>query len=383
MAGLPRPGPRGNSGSSTDLSSVKTYGHSDDGLWLALPRGGSPADLTAAPDALVDKIKARGETIVGDTFEFGAISRRIEDRKETRHGLFLVALVAAGIWGGVDALTMPRENTPADVVAAHNTVVAGCAVLVGVVWVVCALIAGWTYLRGRSDYGPEEVDALTAAQVQWPLSHWDLRPYPNYEVLEKEWDVVRPTSGGGAALVWREPRLVAVAYALLKEIEASAVWRNNEIINQQVREQIYQARDDINIRAYRIWRVHAETPNVAATQQVRDAARQAWPVLVQKVAELADYRSKVLAVAELYKEYQRLVAAAAPDGGRSEKLLNALTGDVHSDSIKAELPGAATDTRGDLELVRGDLQAQIQYLATSPLLRGISEPPLVQPPVKG
>ncbi len=83
MAGLPRPGPRGNSGSSTDLSSVKTYGHSDDGLWLALPRGGSPADLTAAPDALVDKIKARGETIVGDTFEFGAISRRIEDRKET------------------------------------------------------------------------------------------------------------------------------------------------------------------------------------------------------------------------------------------------------------------------------------------------------------
>ncbi len=303
--------------------------------------------------------------------------------QETRHGLFLVALVAAGIWGGVDALTMPRENTPADVVAAHNTVVAGCAVLVGVVWVVCALIAGWTYLRGRSDYGPEEVDALTAAQVQWPLSHWDLRPYPNYEVLEKEWDVVRPTSGGGAALVWREPRLVAVAYALLKEIEASAVWRNNEIINQQVREQIYQARDDINIRAYRIWRVHAETPNVAATQQVRDAARQAWPVLVQKVAELADYRSKVLAVAELYKEYQRLVAAAAPDGGRSEKLLNALTGDVHSDSIKAELPGAATDTRGDLELVRGDLQAQIQYLATSPLLRGISEPPLVQPPVKG
>ena len=101
------------------------------------------------------------------------------------------------------------------------------------------------------------------------------------------------------------------------------------------------------------------------------------------MAELADYRSKVLAVAELYKEYQRLVAAAAPDGGRSEKLLNALTGDVHSDSIKAELPGAATDTRGDLELVRGDLQAQIQYLATSPLLRGISEPPLVQPPVKG
>lgn len=301
MAGLLRPGPRGNSGSSTDLSSVKTYGHSDDGLWLASPRGGGPADLTAAPDALVDKIKARGETIVGDTFEFGAISRRIEDRKETRHGLFLVALVAAGIWGGVDALTMPRENTPADVVAAHNTVVAGCAVLVGVVWVVCALIAGWTYLRGRSDYGPEEVDALTAAQVQWPLSHRDLRPYPNYEVLEKEWDVVRPTSGGGAALVWREPRLVAVAYALLKEIEASAVWRNNEIINQQVREQIYQARDDINIRAYRIWRVHAETPNVAATQQVRDAARQAWPVLVQKVAELADYRSKVLAVAELYR----------------------------------------------------------------------------------
>lgn len=353
--------------SSADLSSVPTYGVTDYNLWRALLITGRRADLTAAPDALIDKLRSRGVHIAGETMAFGHIVGRIDDRERS---LRVTGQVTFGTTVVAAALVSPHPLFP-EPVDSDSGLLWRIMAVIAIVWAGCAAVAGWNVLRERRDYTPAEVKALKDAEVKWPLSARELGRYPNAEQLQAEWAAAKPrhTGCGAAALVWREPRLAAVAAGLVEDMHNTTVWRDDDIVNQLTREQIWVARHDINVRAHRIWRAHAEATG-ATNEQLRAAAGQAWSTIVDRVGQLADYRDQLVEIDKLTKEYKRLLAAAGTDGDRANKLLNALAEDTYTDARALAPAGNRSE---DLELVRASLQAQIGYLANSPLLQRVSE----------
>ena len=150
-------------------------------------------------------------------------------------------------------------------------------------------------------YTADELATLDAASIDWPAVPEELDRYANGEALRREWhnrwmSRIHP---GGAALVWREPHLVAVATLLGRDIRSSP--GNSELLDiHRVRIDLDQTLDGIYSRAHRIWRARAnlvpppskDPADVVARRnaEMSDAAADAWNTLVALVCQLQDYR---------------------------------------------------------------------------------------------
>ncbi len=154
-------------------------------------------------------------------------------------------------------------------------------------------------------YTADELATLDAASIDWPAVPEELDRYANGEALRREWhnrwmSRIHP---GGAALVWPEPHLVAVATLLGRDIRSSLAWNSELLDIHRVRIDLEQTLDDIYVRAHRIWRARAnlvpppskDPADVVARRnaEITDAAADAWNTLVALMRQLQDYRKSL------------------------------------------------------------------------------------------
>lgn len=122
---------------------------------------------------------------------------------------------------------------------------------------------------------------------------------------------------GAAALVWREPHLVAVAQLLGREIRSSAAWNSDLFDVHRVRIDLPATLDGVYVRAHRIWRSRANLvppptndPDDAVARrrnaEITDAATAAWDTLVDLVRQLQDYRIQLVSIDGVFAEIAAL-----------------------------------------------------------------------------
>jgi hypothetical protein len=123
-----------------------------------------------------------------------------------------------------------------------------------------ALLTWWTRRHAAAAptwvYSDDELKTLDAASIDWPAVPEELDRYANGAVLRREWHGtwLARIEPGGAALVWREPHLVAVATLLARDIQASPTWHSELLDIHRVRIDLDRTLDQIYRRAHRIWR---------------------------------------------------------------------------------------------------------------------------------
>lgn len=157
-------------------------------------------------------------------------------------------------------------------------------------------------------YTDDELETLDAAAIDWPAVPEELDRYANGATLRQEWHGtwMARIQPGGAALVWREPHLVAVATLLASDIRSSPAWRSELLDVHRVRIDIERTLADIYTRAHRIWRARANlvTPPSAAPSdvvacrntEITDAAADAWNTLTALVRQLQGYRAALIPI---------------------------------------------------------------------------------------
>lgn len=338
-----------------------SYGYTDHQLWLSLPLRPTVADLSAVPDALVDKLASLGGKTVNGTVDIKDILSRQYARAETMRFIGLGA-VAAPLGSGILWLI---QDSPADAVG-----VVLCA-FVAVVWAVCGAIASYLGLQSRREFSYSEVAALKQAEIVWPLDPSELAKYPNAEVLRREWADAdpRPRGCGSAALVWREPRLVAAANAIAKDIRANPVWGTGFFDTAHLDEQIDEVLRDVTARAHRLWRLHAESAprERTTTPAVSKTADAAWDAAVLQVDQLAEWGRRITELDELFDRYLKLVETTSASDDYRARLRQALDRDAgrgDDELVSVRVPsGEATS---ELELVQAKMTAMVAYLESAP-----------------
>lgn len=254
-------------------------------------------DFQAIPEALRTKLEARGYKAVGGVLDIRPILAARQQRPPLNS---TPILAAAGIFAGV---IWPIAILFLDLPAIPLLLVSVC-----VSWaVVLGLPELWRYIRNRMPNNINECDLgeLRAAAITWPNGPYDLHGYPNAEVLTQEWKAADFHYRGDSAEVWREPKLVATAQAIAAEIRDNPLWDTDLLAG--ARPQLDQAMTDIEVRAHRIWRVHAETTDIPSNLKVRQAAERAWDVLRERVDLLDTYRRQLAAIEQLHRAYKLAV----------------------------------------------------------------------------
>ncbi len=178
----------------------------------------------------------------------------------------------------------------------------------------------WRHRRSPAwVYTADEVGALDAAALDWPAVPEELDRYASAETLRREWHKrwLWRMQPGAAALVWREPHLVAVAHLLGRDIRSSAAWNSDLFDVHRVRIDLTSTLDDIYVRAHRIWRARAnlvppptnDPGDVVARRnntEITDAATAAWDTLVELVSQLQDYRTQLAPIDAVFAEIAAL-----------------------------------------------------------------------------
>lgn len=123
--------------------------------------------------------------------------------------------------------------------------------------------------------------------MRWPAHQRQLASFANGDVLDAEWHARfgdSPTNHrGGAALVWCEANLVAIAQIIGQKILGCPIWHTPVLDQHDVRIDVDAAIRDVAIRAYRMWRSHADT---YLNLGLRDEAE--WSRLVDIIDGRAD-----------------------------------------------------------------------------------------------
>jgi hypothetical protein len=113
------------------------------------------------------------------------------------------------------------------------------------------------------NYSRAERRALCAATVRWPTDQSQLATFANGDVLDAEWHArlgdSPTTHRGGAALVWCEANLVAIAQIIGQQICGCRIWHTAVLDQHDVRIDVDTAVHEVTIHAYRMWRSHADT----------------------------------------------------------------------------------------------------------------------------
>ncbi|SKK31858.1 hypothetical protein [Mycobacteroides abscessus] len=254
-------------------------------------------DFQAIPEALRTKLEARGYKAIGGVLDIRPILAARQQRPPLNS---TPILAAAAIFAGV---IWPIAILFLDLPAIPLLLLSVC-----MSWaVVLGLPALWCRIRNRipNNINERDLEELRAAAITWPNGPYDLNRYPNAEVLTQEWKTADFHYRGDSAKVWREPKLVATAQAIAAEIRDNPLWDTDLLAG--ARPQLDQAMTDIEVRAHRIWRVHAETTDIPTNLKVRQAAERAWDVLRERVDLLNTYRRQLAAIEQLHRAYKLAV----------------------------------------------------------------------------
>ncbi|CPV66303.1 hypothetical protein [Mycobacteroides abscessus] len=188
-----------------------------------------------------------------------------------------------------------------------------------------------------AEYDREEQQYLDASVADWP-EHESCyaKSLPDDMRLRQDFFTGKGIRSGVAALVWREPHLVAISQLIADDIVTSDTWLEHDIRDHRARVDLVATLDDIRLRAHRIWRTNingyydAEPP-----VQVQRAAETAWEVLVHIVGQLADYSKALHALDALTRQRQALYrqdrAGTPPMAGLTALLCDASTGKPSTD----------------------------------------------------
>lgn len=252
-------------------------------------------DFQALPESLRIKLQNRGYKPVADVLDICPIlaARQQRPRPDTTTTIIAAVAIFAVIWP-ITIWVLDLPATPLLLLAAL------CVSSV----VVLALPELWRYIRNRRPGNINDLDIaeLRAAAITWPNGSYDLQRYPNAEVLTQEWKTADFHYCADSAAVWREPKLVATAQAIAAEIRDNSLWDTDLLGN--ARNQLDQALTDIEVRAHRIWRVHAETTDTPANIKTRQAAERAWDALRERVGVLDTYRRQLADIEMLHRAYK-------------------------------------------------------------------------------
>ena len=356
------------------------YAYTAIDIMAALPRS-EAVDADAVPADLQRKARAHGDDLDNIVESEHLTTRHRRDIAWTeiaRAGRFVDpiakygALAAAGIAVVLMAGHWWRHSgaSVVEILAASNPfgylaiALGAAALLVRFARRSAATAPHWVYTV-------DELATLDAASIDWPAVPEELDRYANGGALRREWhnrwmSRIHP---GGAALVWREPHLVAVATLLGRDIRSSPAWNSELLDIHRVRIDLERTFDDIYLRAHRIWRARAnlvpppskDPADVVARRnaEITDAAADAWNTLVALVRQLQDYRKSLTPVDAIFAEIRALQQSSLriTDDAVRQLHVDAAGNTLHTGAV-----GAATVELADLN---ANLAARLATLRQS------------------
>ena len=220
-------------------------------------------------------------------------------------------------------------------------------------------------------YTADELTTLDAACIDWPAVPEELDRYANGETLRREWFSrwLWRMQPGAAALVWREPHLVAVATLLSRDIRSSAAWNSDLFDIHRVRIDLEQTLDGIYSRAHRIWRAranlvppptrHRDDMVARRNTEITDAACHAWDTLVELVRQLQDYKRQLAPIDAVFSEITALQQSSLRITDDAVRQLHV---DAAGNTLHAGAVGAATIELAELN---ANLAARLRTLRHS------------------
>lgn len=354
------------------------YSYTAAELMAALPRS-EAIDVDALPAELQRKARTNGDDL-DNILESDQLVRRrsilarIADSRVgsavyplAAYGAVLTVIIATALMV-VHSLRAPDVSSGEILAAAERF--RDFAAVLGVVTL------GLWFERRRSSaqpwvYTAAELATLDAASIAWPAVPEDLDRYANGETLRREWHNIwmARIQPGAAALVWREPHLVAIATLLGREIRSSPTWQSELLDVHRVRIDLDRTLDDIHLRAHRVWRARAnlvappstDPEDVVARRnaEIEDAAGEAWNTLVALVRQLQGYRKALAPVDVLFAE---ILALQQSSLRITDDAVRQLHIDAAGNTLHAGAVGAAADELADLN---ANLTARLATLRQS------------------
>lgn len=355
-----------------------TYGVTD--ICAALPSG-DVIDIAALPVDLAAKATAHGDNLrsadvsanlIDNRGVIGAIARTaaVLSPPHTRAQL----LILCGVYSAL-LVVLEMVLAPANIALA---VLAGAAIC-GPFAAIGAATVVKRSLGPRTVYTDAEVGQLNDATVIWPIMSEELDAYPNSAVLHWEWEQHAIHSGpyggryehvagssGRAALVWREPRLVAVANLIARDIKSSPAWASELFDVHRVRIDLDQTLSDIQFRAYRIWKAHAnlvppltsDPEDVLARRndEITLHAEKAWETLTELVRQLYEYKEQLAPIDNMVREIAALNLSSARV---TDDAVRQLMVDAAGNTAKA---GVVADATVELSELNANLTARLDFL---------------------
>lgn len=347
---------------------------------LALPKSDA-IDLTAVPADLAAKAAAHGDDL-----------HCLSESSERRRPLSGLRGVAARLAAPVSDQFIVGTTATAAVIGGPVTANITHSLFYGLgpALVVGSFVLGWQTLSRRLSqwrrplYSDTEVEALQNASTEWPVIPDDLDRYPNHVVLRQDWishwswNTYPSLNLRAAAIVWREPHLVAIANLVGRDIAASAAWRSELFDLHRVRIDLDQTLADINLRAHRIWRARAnlvpppsddpEDPVARRNNEILAAAEKAWAALVELVRQLIDYQKQLAPIDAMVAEIAALTLSVTKV---TDDAVRQLAIDAASIAYKADVVTGAAAELGELN---ANLTARLQFLR-----RALTEPASILP----
>ncbi len=354
------------------------YSYTAPELMAALPRS-EAIDVEALPADLQHKARSHGDNLDNIVESDQLVRRRgalarIADSRVGRavyplaaYSAALAVLIAIALM--VVHAVRNADASRAEILAASDWFRNLAAVLIAV-----ALVLWFSRRRASAPpwvYTAEELATLDAASVAWPAVPEDLDRYANGETLRREWHNIwmARIQPGAAALVWREPHLVAIATLLGREIRSSPTWQSELLDVHRVRIDLDRTLTGIHLRAHRVWRARAnlvappsaDPGDVVARRnaEIDDAAGEAWTTLLALVRQLQDYRKALAPVDVIFAE---ILALQQSSLRITDDAVRQLHIDAAGNTLHAGAVGAAADELADLN---ANLTARLATLRQS------------------
>ncbi|WP_069162931.1 hypothetical protein [Nocardia altamirensis] len=286
---------------------------------------GRPLDTSGLPAELVEKHRCR-HAIGRTTLDNGLLYRLWIGLPSGL--LMLIAAVGMliglivmciGVLTGVDELHQLVMGEPVD--TNGTTLVIGAAMIGGALLsaaIGSAIVSvGERWAPHPLVLTPAECSQLRDAQVRWPSNSGssELTGLPAEDRLRAELRDTSPTRA------WPETRTIGLALVLAQEIRTSPAWRSDVLDTARI--DLEQVLDDVQMRAWRIWKVRAtvitsDSDRVAAalresTRTASQAADAAWIALVKLVTMLHRYRADLLPIEDMLAELAALERTANID----------------------------------------------------------------------
>lgn len=212
--------------------------------------------------------------------------------------------------------------------------------------------------RNSNTYTAAEHAQLQRARADWP-GRGQLADYSNAAQLQAQWDRRWPYVDhcGAAAAVWAEPHLVGLAHCIADDIESGKAWNSELFDVHRVRIDLPATLAEIRLRAFRIWRIRADTVEPAgAVDPDGSAMRRYREITVALVDELARYSASLKPIDKLVED---LAALSLSSERVSDNAVRQLQIDAAGSEFQASDIRAA---RADLVEIEANLTGRLDVL---------------------